>query len=224
MGSSFFVLLFEISHLFGTKDSGGLGTSSFSDKLVISLSSFSSVDPPWACDWWYFKPFIFLYFFEQFGSGHSSSTGEVGGGLPLPLLVTGVAGEGGGGREVVDEDDAPGAGLVFFPFTGDCCCSSSDRFFRLVPESGRGGTNGVGDEAGGPLRPLLVLLFPLLFVELLLRSLLWTEDRVSVKLLKSLPELELLEPLPRLPLPFGVRASRSLVGESQNLKTKKKDA
>ena len=159
-----------------------------------------------------------MYFFEQLGSGHSNNTGEVGGGLPFPLLVTGAAGEGGGGREAeFDEGGAPGVGFVFFPFTGDCCCSSSDLFFRFVPESGRGGTNGVGDEAGGPLRPLLVLLFPLLFVELLLRNLLWTEDRVSVKLLKSLPELELLEPRPRLPLPFGVRASRSLVGESQNL-------
>lgn len=171
-----------------------------------------------------------MYFFEQFGSGHSRRTGEVaGGGLPLPPLlvllttVVGAAGEGGGGggRVVVlaaGGVGAPGAGFDFFPLTGGCWDSSSDLFFRFVPESGLGGTKGVGDEVLSPRRPLLDLLFPpLLLVELLLRNLLCTDDRVSVKLLKSFPELELLEPLPRLPLPLGVRASKSLVGESQNL-------
>ena len=50
-----------------------------------------------------------------------------------------------------------------------------------------------------------------------LRSLLCTEDLVSVKLLRSPPGVLPAAARPRFPRPFGVRASKSLVGESQNL-------
>lgn len=73
--------------------------------------------------------------------------------------------------------------------------SSPTRALRLPVGSGRGGTNGVGDEGAveGP-EPLAAPRRPLTPP---LRSLLWTEERVS--------------------RPFGVRVSKSLVGESQNL-------
>lgn len=172
--------------------SAGLGISSFSDMLPDSLvaSSSSAHGPPCACDWWYFKPFICLYFLQQFASGHSKNTGDEGG-------LAGVV------CEVV---------LLFLPFAcGDADSSSEGLLLRLLPpESGLGGTNGVG-EFDKPLRVLL--LEPLL----LLLSLLWTDDRVSVKLLKSFVAAR-----PRFARPFGKRASKSLVGESQNLTNKAK--
>lgn len=131
-----------------------------------------------------------MYFFEQFGSGHSSSTGEDG------------------GLEDADAEVEDGAGVgprLFF----DGASSSGALGLRLLGvASGRGGTNGVGDD--GPRRPLAPPL-------LLLRNLLCTEERVSVKLLKSFAGDDPVAPRPRFPLPFGVLASRSLVGESQNL-------
>jgi hypothetical protein len=157
--------------------------SSFSDMEVTSLVSSSSTEP-WACDWWYFSPLICLYFFEQLGSGHSSSTGE-GGGLPQGVGVLGTGGVGGGTTI-----------LVFFPWTlGWGESSSPARLFRLLLGSGRGGTKGVGDEGAvegpepfaAPRRPFTPPF----------RNLLCTDERVS--------------------RPFGVRLSRSLVGESQNL-------
>lgn len=92
---------------------------------------------------------------------------------------------------------------------GDADDSSSEgRLLRLLPpESGRGGAKGVGEFD----RPLRVLLFEPL---LLLLNLLWTDERVSVKLLRSLVAAR-----PRFARPFGSRASKSLVGESQNLQT-----
>lgn len=98
-----------------------------------------------------------MYFFEQFGSGHSSSTGEGGG---LPLGVAGVA-----------------TTLVFLPVTFRLESSSPTLLFLLFDVSGRGGTNGVGDEGAvegpeplAPLRP---------FTPPPLRSLLCTDERVS---------------------------------------------
>lgn len=148
-----------------------------------------------------------LYFFEQLGSGHSSSTGDAGG---LPLL-TGDAGTVEGSRD-------------FLP-AGVGGSSSPDRFLRLLLGSGLGGTKAVGDAV--PVAVLLALL-PLLPalppprrpLAPPLRSLLCTDDLVSVKLLRSLPGVVAAAALPRLPLPFGVLASRSLVGESQNLRRK----
>ena len=118
-------------------------------------------------------------------------------------------GDEGGLRGALCEDD-----LLFLPLAcGDADSSSEGRFLRLLllllpplPESGRGETNGVG-EFESPLRA------PLLEPLLLLRSLLWTDERVSVKLLKSLVATR-----PRFARLFGRRASKSLVGESQNLK------
>lgn len=126
-----------------------------------------------------------LYFLLQFGSGHSSKTG-LAGGDPL-------GGVGGGARC-----------RLFFS-----CSSSGPRDFRLPAGSGRGGTNAaeLGLAAGEPCAPRRPL--PPL------RSLLCTELLVSVKLLRSLPGVELAAARPRFPRPFGVRASRSLVGESQ---------
>jgi len=88
--------------------------------------------------------------------------------------------------------------------------SSGPRDFRFAAGSGLGGTNaaGLGLAAGEPCAPRRPL--PPL------RSLLCTELLVSVKLLRSLPGVELAAARPRLPRPFGVRASKSLVGESQN--------
>lgn len=88
--------------------------------------------------------------------------------------------------------------------------SSGPRDFRLAAGSGLGGTNaaGLGLAAGDPCAPLRPLPPPL-------RSLLCTELLVSVKLLKSLPGVALAAALPRFPRPFGVLASKSLVGESQ---------
>lgn len=92
--------------------------------------------------------------------------------------------------------------------------SSTVRFLRLLFGSGRGGTNGVGDDGAveGP-EPLAAPLRPLIPPFL---NLLCTEDRVSVKLLRSVLG-DAPAARPRLPRPFGVRESRSLVGESQNL-------
>lgn len=78
---------------------------------------------------------------------------------------------------------------------------SSASLVRFLFESGRGGVNGVGE--GNALRPLAPPL----------RSLLCTEERVSVKLVISVGAA----PRPRFARPFGVRASNSSVGESQNL-------
>lgn len=90
--------------------------------------------------------------------------------------------------------------------------SSGPRDFRFAAGSGRGGTNaaGLGLAAGEPCAPRRPFAPPFL-------SLLCTELLVSVKLLRSLPGVAFAAALPRLPRPFGVRASRSLVGESQNL-------
>lgn len=132
--------------------------SSFSDIDVISLVSSSSTEPC-ACDWWYFNPLICLYFFEQFGSGHSRSTGEGGG---LPLGVTGVV-----------------ATLVFLPVTFKLGSSSPTLLFLLLEVSGRGGTKGVGDEGAvegpDPLAPLRPFTPPPFL------SLLCTDERVSKK-------------------------------------------
>ena len=56
--------------------------------LLLSCESLMTVKalPKWACDWWYFRPFMCLYFFEQFGSGHSISTGEQAEWPPSPEL------------------------------------------------------------------------------------------------------------------------------------------
>lgn len=78
---------------------------------------------------------------------------------------------------------------------------SSASEVRFLLESGRGGVNGVGE--GRALRPLAPPL----------RSLLWTEDRVSVKFVMSVGAA----PRPRFARPLGVRVSNSSVGESQNL-------
>lgn len=151
-------------------DAGSVAVSSCSE-LEPSLSS-SSGDPC-ACDLWYFKPFACLYFLEQFGSGHSSSTGS------------------GGGEDVV------GGGRFALGVGG----LSSASEFRFLLESGLGGVNGVGE--GSARRPLAP---PFL-------NLLWTEERVSVKFVMSVGAA----PRPRFARPFGVRASNSSVGESQNL-------
>lgn len=131
-----------------------------------------------------------LYFLQQFASGHSKKIGDEGG-----LTIA-----------VCDND------LLFLPLAcGDADSSSDGRLFRLLlllPESGRGDTNDVGEFE----RPFRVPLFEPL---LLLRSLLWTDDLVSVKLLRSLVAAR-----PRFARLLGRRASKSLVGESQNLKEK----
>lgn len=140
-----------------------------------------------------------MYFFEQLGSGHSSNTGEDGGLLFAP------DGAGGGGT------------LVFFAVLGDS--SSGERPFLLLLVSGLGETKGVGEPV--PAVPAPELLEPLAAPRLPLAppflSLLCTEDRVSVKLLKSPPGVVLAAARPLFPLPLGVLASKSLVGESQNL-------
>lgn len=114
-----------------------------------------------------------------------------------------------------------GAGVLatrdFLPVFGGGVSSSPVRLFRFELGSGRGGMKGVGDDVpvfvpvpvpvAPPRRPLPPPL----------RSLLCTDERVSVKLLRSFPGVVLAAARPRLPRPFGVRASRSLVGESQNL-------
>lgn len=145
--------------------------SSFSDMDVTSLVSSSSATEPCACDWWYFNPLICLYFFEQFGSGHSRRTGEGGG---LPQGVESGTGVGAGTVNV-------GVTLVFFPepLTEFADSSSPVRLFRLLLGSGRGGTKGVGDD--GPaveLAPLAAPRRPLTPPPPFL-SLLCTDDRVS---------------------------------------------
>lgn len=77
--------------------------------------------------------------------------------------------------------------------------SSASEFLFLF-ESGLGGVNGVGD--GKALRPFAPPF----------RSLLWTDDRVSVKFVMSVGAA----PRPRFARPLGVRESNSSVGESQN--------
>lgn len=90
--------------------------------------------------------------------------------------------------------------------------SSGPRDFLLAAGSGRGGTKaaGLGLAAGEPCAPRRPFAPPF-------RNLLCTELLVSVKLLRSLPVVAFAAALPLLPRPFGVLASRSLVGESQNL-------
>lgn len=78
---------------------------------------------------------------------------------------------------------------------------SSASELRFLLESGRGGVNGVGE--GNARRPLAPPL----------RSLLCTDERVSVKLVMSVGAA----PRPRFARPFGVLESNSSVGESQNL-------
>lgn len=140
-----------------------------------------------------------LYFLEQLGSGHSRSTGD-GGGLE-ELFVDGGIVAGGTGNT-----------FVFFAVVS----SSPARLFLLFEGSGRGGMKGVG-EAGavGGADPLEAPRRPLTAPPFL--SLLCTEDLVSVKLLRSVLGVAPAADLPRFPRPFGVRVSRSLVGESQNL-------
>lgn len=98
------------------------------------------------------------------------------------------------------------AGALLLVFSS----SSGPRDFLLAAGSGRGGTNaaGLGLAAGEPWAPRRPLAPPF-------RNLLCTELRVSVKLLRSLPGVALAAARPRLPRPFGVLASKSLVGESQ---------
>lgn len=159
---------------------------------------------------------ICLYFLEQLGSGHSSRTGE-GGGL-LQAVDAGWTGM------------KTGAATLAFLLLEACVPAAGDssspvRPFRLLVGSGRGGIKGVGDDgavedpveeplAPAPRRPFTPPVPPPPF-----RSLLCTDDRVSVKLLMmSVLGVETAaEERPRLPLPFGVRVSKSLVGESQNL-------
>lgn len=138
-----------------------------------------------------------MYFFEQFGSGHSSSTGEGGG---LPLGVAGVA-----------------VTLAFLPDTLAADSSSPTLLFLLLEVSERGGTNGVGDEGAvegpepfAPLRPFT----PPPFLNLLC-----TDERVSNYKYNKTCYASVDESFFRdfLPRPLGVRVSRSLVGESQNL-------
>lgn len=160
---------------------------------------------------------MFLYFLQQLGSGHSNRTGDAGG-LQMGALVT-VTVEAAVLEAVVVAvaavllvtvvvADAVVVGTGVFVFLLGVS-SSGARGFRLFGvTSGLGGVNGVGDD--GPRRPFTPPL-------LLLRSLLCTDDLVSVKLLKSFVGFVLVAPRPRLPLPLGVRASKSLVGESQNL-------
>lgn len=109
-----------------------------------------------------------MYFLQQLGSGHSSNTGD-GGGLLQGVL--GTAGMAGGGTTT----------LVFFPGMLPCWAFSSSPtlLFLLFDGSGRGGTNGVGDDGAvvgadplvAPLRPLAP--------GPPLRNLLCTEERVS---------------------------------------------
>lgn len=99
---------------------------------------------------------------------------------------------GSGGGEV-------GVGGGRFAFGVGGRSSASDVRFLL--ESGLGGVKGVGE--GSALLPLAPPL----------RSLLWTEERVSVKFVMSVGAA----PRPRFALPLGVLASNSSVGESQNL-------
>lgn len=111
---------------------------------------------------------------------------------------------------------------MVFLLVGRDDSSSPVRLFLLLDGSTRGGTNGVGEDgavagaeplvlAASPLRPLTVLPPPPFL------NLLCTDDRVSVKLLRSVVGVVLAAERPRLPRPFGVRVSKSLVGESQNL-------
>lgn len=95
-------------------------------------------------------------------------------------------------------EEGAGGGRLAFGVGGRS--SASEVRFRLG--SGRGGVKGVGE--GNARRPFAPPL----------RSLLCTEERVSVKLVMSVGAA----PRPRFaPRPFGVRASSSSVGESQNL-------
>lgn len=142
---------------------------------------------------------------EQLGSGHSRSTGE-GGGLPT---------EAGGVGTLATRD--------FFPGVAGGASSSPVRLFRFELGSGRGGMNGVGDDVPVAAVATVVALFagpdapPRLPFPPPFRNLLCTDDLVSVKLLKSFPGVAFAAARPRFPRPFGVRASKSLVGESQNL-------
>lgn len=151
-------------------DAGSVAGSS-SSELEPSLSSSSG--EPWAWDRWYLSPFACLYFFEQFGSGHSRRTGSGGG------------------------EDGVGGGRLAFGVGG----RSSASEVRFLFESGLGGVKGVGE--GSALLPFAPPF----------RSLLCTEDLVSVKLVISVGAA----PRPRFARPLGVRASNSSVGESQNL-------
>lgn len=131
-----------------------------------------------------------------------------GGGLPQGVGVVGTGRVGGGMTT-----------FVFFPGTLVAWeGSSSPRFFLLLLGSGLGGTKGVGDDGAvdGP-EPLAAPLRPFTPAPPF-RNLLCTDDRVSVKLLRSVLGVAAAAERPLLPLPFGVRLSRSLVGESQNLK------
>lgn len=147
-----------------------------------------------------------LYFLEQLGSGHSRRTGDGGGEEQAP--AGGVAGT---AFAVV------GFTLLFLPVGMAGGSSSPARLLRLFDGSGRGGIKGVGEEGavGGadpfaaPRRPFTVPPF---------LSLLCTEDRVSVKLLRSVLGVAPAADRPRFPRPLGVRVSKSLVGESQNLR------
>lgn len=116
-----------------------------------------------------------MYFFEQFGSGHSSKTGDGGGLVQFNVCnvdedvddddddVVDV-------EDVVDDDDedddvtfdvAPAITFVFLlppPLPLPLLCklfasSSPARLFRLLLGSGRGGTNGVGDDGAVDVPP-----------------------------------------------------------------------
>lgn len=120
----------------------------------------------------------------------------------LEQLGSGHSRRVGGGKGLVGCE-----GGAFFFDTGS---SSFGLLVFLLPggPSLLGVANGVGLAEPGPRpRP------PFGGFVLLLRNLLCTELLVSVKLLRSFIE-EWVAFLPRFPLPLGVRASMSLVGES----------
>lgn len=168
----------------------GLGASILLSSFsdMLVMPSFVSSSSAEPCAWlWWYFSPLMCLYFLLQFGSGHSSNTGLAGGEPL-------GGVGGGAR------------LLFLS------SSSGPRDFRLAAGSGRGGTKaaGLGLAAGEPWAPRRP--FPPPF-----RSLLCTELLVSVKLLKSLPGVAFAAALPRLPRPFGVRASRSLVGESQNL-------
>lgn len=186
-----------------------------------SSSTFDMIPCAWL--WWYFSPLACLYFLLQSCSGHSRSTGDVAQGDETFLgFLTPLADD----AEFSDMALFPPGALppdvvTLLPLKGDGLSSLDRRRF-----SGRGAENVVGDVDGVFVTVLGAFadMFKLVTDELRdarpfgppFRSLLWTELRVSVKLIKSLVDVMLFLPLlPRPPL--GNRESSSSVGESQNL-------
>ena len=202
----------------GVEAVSGFESSSIGTPLPAGPLPPSEPLPECACDWWYLRPLMWRYFFEQFGSGHSingAAAAVAAIDWAAVMVTAAVVAEDGGGGGVGStglDDPAPRELDRLRLLLDTSSAGVFDPFRLAAADAERASLAGLG--GAGPLPPPLP---PTRLPFAPLRSLLCIGLDESIREDRPAGTGVDVAPRPRLARPFGARDSASLVGESQNL-------